>query len=142
MLIHPVCNSLHLRISNHSPPFQPHVWFAVCESIRICIQLPGGGLWVGMSAWHSWFFNYEVFAFFFFFLFSYLSFFLTMQEILWLKQSKNAGVGSSLVAQQIKDLAVSLLWSRFDPWSGNFRMSQAWPKRTNEKEYRSDIQHK
>ena len=32
-----------------------------------------------------------------------------------------------------KDLALSLLWHRFNPWPGNFRMPQAWPKQTNKK---------
>ena len=41
---------------------------------------------------------------------------------------------SSLVAQGIKDLVLSLLWlgyllwRRFDPWPGNFFMLQGWPK--------------
>ena len=38
---------------------------------------------------------------------------------------------SSLVAQQVKDPALSLLWlwlwHRFDPWPGNFLMPQVWP---------------
>ena len=40
---------------------------------------------------------------------------------------------SSLVAQQVKDLALSvqhlgsLLWNGFDPWPGNFHMSWMWP---------------
>ena len=43
-------------------------------------------------------------------------------------------LGSSLVAQCVKDLALSLLWLRsllwygIDPWPGNFCMSQALPK--------------
>ena len=32
--------------------------------------------------------------------------------------------GSSLVAQWVKDLVLSLLWPRFDPWRGNFCMHQ------------------
>jgi len=42
--------------------------------------------------------------------------------------------GSSLVAQQVRDLALSLqqlgsrLWHWFDPWPGNFHMPQTWPK--------------
>ena len=32
------------------------------------------------------------------------------------------------MAHQVKDLALSLLWLRFDPWPGNFYMSQGWPK--------------
>ena len=35
---------------------------------------------------------------------------------------------SSLVAQQVKDLALSLIWHGFDPWLGNLRMLQMWPK--------------
>ena len=35
---------------------------------------------------------------------------------------------SSLVVQQVKDLALSLLWCRFSPWDGNFHMLQAWSK--------------
>ena len=29
----------------------------------------------------------------------------------------------------VKDLALSLMRLRFDPWSRNFHMSQAWPKK-------------
>ena len=29
-----------------------------------------------------------------------------------------------------KDLALSLLWHEFDPWSGNFCMPRVWPKQT------------
>ena len=44
---------------------------------------------------------------------------------------------SSLVAQQVKDLALalqqlrSLLWCGFDPWPGNFHMPRARPKKVN-----------
>ena len=44
---------------------------------------------------------------------------------------------SSLVAQQVKDLAWSLLWLGlllwlgFDPWPGNFHMAQAQPTEKN-----------
>ena len=44
---------------------------------------------------------------------------------------------SSLVAQKVKDLALSLLWlwlllwCGFDPWPGNFHMPQVWPKNQN-----------
>lgn len=31
------------------------------------------------------------------------------------------------MAQQVKNLAFSLLWCRFDPWSGNFRMPLMQP---------------
>ena len=37
---------------------------------------------------------------------------LTLKVFLW----------SSLVAQQVKDLALLLLWQRFSPWPGNFCM--------------------
>ena len=37
--------------------------------------------------------------------------------------------GVLCVAQLVKDLALSLLWHRFDPWPGNFPMLRAWPKR-------------
>ena len=47
---------------------------------------------------------------------------------------KNNKKWSSLVAQQVKDLALSLLWCRFDPWPGNFHMPWAWPKKEKEKE--------
>ena len=42
---------------------------------------------------------------------------------------------SSPVAQQVKDLALSLpwfgslLWRGFSPWCGNFHMPQVWPKK-------------
>ena len=44
-------------------------------------------------------------------------------------------IKSSLVAQWVKELALSLLclgsllWHRFDPWPGNFCMSWARPKK-------------
>ena len=31
--------------------------------------------------------------------------------------------------QWVKDPASSLLWLRFDPWPGTFRMLWAWPKK-------------
>ena len=31
--------------------------------------------------------------------------------------------------QWLKDLALSLLWHRFDPWPGNFHVLWAWPKK-------------
>ena len=31
-----------------------------------------------------------------------------------------------LVAQWVKDPALSVLWHGFDPWAKNFRMSKAW----------------
>ncbi len=33
------------------------------------------------------------------------------------------------MAQQVKDLALSLLWLGFSPWSGDFHMPQAQPKK-------------
>ena len=33
------------------------------------------------------------------------------------------------MAQHVKDLALSLLWHVFNPWPGNFRMPQTWPKK-------------
>ena len=47
---------------------------------------------------------------------------------------KERSLGSSLWAQQVKDLALSLLslwlllWYRFYPWPGNFCMLRAQPK--------------
>ena len=35
---------------------------------------------------------------------------------------------SSLVVQWVKDLALLLLWCRFDHWPRNFCMLWAWPK--------------
>ena len=34
----------------------------------------------------------------------------------------------------VKDLALSLLWCKFDPWPRNFHMLQGWPKRKKERE--------
>ena len=42
--------------------------------------------------------------------------------------------GSSLVAQWVEDLALSLPWCGFDPWLGNFCMLQVWPEK-KKKEY-------
>ena len=36
---------------------------------------------------------------------------------------------SSLVAQWIKDLVLSLLWPRFHPWHWNFHMPWSWPEK-------------
>ena len=41
--------------------------------------------------------------------------------------------GNSMVAQQVKDLALSLLWLRFDPWPGNIHMLWAQPKKKKRK---------
>ena len=46
---------------------------------------------------------------------------------------------SSLVAQQVKDLLSSLLWYRFDPWPGNFHMSQVEQKKRKKKVYPKGI---
>ena len=32
------------------------------------------------------------------------------------------------MAQQVKDLVLSLLWRGLDPWPWNFHRQQAWPK--------------
>ena len=47
--------------------------------------------------------------------------------------SKSIALWSSLVAQQIKDLVLLLLWRGFDPWPGNFHMSWARPKQQQQK---------
>ena len=39
--------------------------------------------------------------------------------------------GSPPVAQWMKAAALSLLWYGFDPWPGNLRMLQVWPKKSN-----------
>ena len=44
--------------------------------------------------------------------------------------------GSSLVAYWVRDLALSLLWSRFNPWPRNFRLPRVWPKRKKKKKER------
>ena len=66
---------------------------------------------------------------------------IMVQEVL----SKNVCAGSSLVAQQVKDLALplkrlGLLLRRaeFHPWPGNFHMPQAWPKKKEKKKRRKD----
>ena len=33
------------------------------------------------------------------------------------------------MAQQVKDLALSLLWHQFDPWPWNFCRLWAWPQK-------------
>ena len=45
-----------------------------------------------------------------------------------MRDCQNKMTGSSQVAQQVKDLALSLLWHQFDPWPGNFCMLWVWPK--------------
>lgn len=34
---------------------------------------------------------------------------------------------SPLVAQQVENSVLLLLWHEFDPWPRNLRMSQVWP---------------
>ena len=34
------------------------------------------------------------------------------------------------MAQEVKNLVVSLLWPEFNPWPQNFHMPWAWPKKT------------
>ena len=38
---------------------------------------------------------------------------------------------SSLAVQGAKDLVLSLMWHRFDPWPGNFCMPQMQPEKKN-----------
>ena len=46
------------------------------------------------------------------------------------------------MAEQVKDLILSLfwlgtlLWCRFDPWTGNFCMLWAWPQKKKRKKER------
>ena len=40
----------------------------------------------------------------------------------------------SLVAQQVEDLALSLLWHGFDPWPQNFHIPWLWQKKKRERE--------
>ena len=49
---------------------------------------------------------------------------------------------SSLVAQQVKDSALSLLWGGFEPWPWNFHMSQVWPKKKKKKKKKRTCQNK
>jgi len=57
-----------------------------------------------------------------------------------LRGIKKAFGESSLVVQQVKDLALSLqwfgslLWHEFDPWLGNFHMPWEWQKKKKKKE--------
>ena len=41
------------------------------------------------------------------------------------KEKKIIGFPDGLV---VKDMVLSLLWLRFDPWPENFHMKWAWPK--------------
>ena len=47
--------------------------------------------------------------------------------------------GSSLVAQQVKDLAVSLLWLRRNPWARNFHVQPKKKKRERERERKLQV---
>ena len=47
----------------------------------------------------------------------------------WNRKRREKEKGSSLVAQQIKDLVLSVLWLRFEPWPWNFHMTWALPKK-------------
>ena len=40
---------------------------------------------------------------------------------------------SSLVVQQVKDVALPPLWNGFNPWPKNFHMLQVWQKRKKKK---------
>lgn len=51
---------------------------------------------------------------------------------LWL-ESEIEQTRNSLMAQQVKDLAFSLLWNGFNLWPGNFHMLWAWPKEKKKK---------
>lgn len=42
-------------------------------------------------------------------------------------------VGSSLLAQLVKDLVLLLLWHRLDAWPGNFHMLLMQPKKKDMK---------
>ena len=42
-------------------------------------------------------------------------------------------VGSFLMAHLVKDLALSLLWCRLNPWPGNFHVLWVQPRKKNEK---------
>ena len=56
-------------------------------------------------------------------------------------------IKSSLVAQQVKDSALSLqqlrllLWCGFHPWPGNFCMPQMWPKKRERERERNSSLH-
>ena len=51
---------------------------------------------------------------------------MNIEEKSWTKYYQ---VKSSLVPQEVKDPALSLLWHGFNPCSGNFHMLWAWPKK-------------
>lgn len=50
-------------------------------------------------------------------------------------------VGSSLVAQHVKDPGLSLLWHGLDPWPWNFGMLQIWPEKNKKtKQFQGPIE--
>ena len=55
------------------------------------------------------------------------------------KQNRNKRVRSSLVAQQVKDPALLLLWYRFYPWPRNFCMLWAWLEKKKKKRKKRTI---
>ena len=46
------------------------------------------------------------------------------------------------MAQQIKDLALSLLWLGFYPWASNFCLLQVWPKKKKKKAEKGKVGNK
>ena len=56
---------------------------------------------------------------------------LTNQQMSLRTESRFQAKWSSLVAQQVKGLALSLLWHGFDTWPRKFCMHRAWPKNPN-----------
>ena len=59
-------------------------------------------------------------------------------RMFWMKSKiinflKNLSFWSSLVAQWVKDLVLSLLWLGFNPCPGNFRMPWTQPKKQKER---------
>lgn len=58
----------------------------------------------------------------------------SVRKLEWIFRLKGSAFRSSLVAQGINDLALSLLWlgwqlwQGLDPWPQKFLMPQAWPK--------------
>ena len=51
----------------------------------------------------------------------------------WVPPFEKTHTKGSLVAQWVKDLALSLLWLRFDPRPGNFHIPPVQPKKKKEK---------
>ena len=49
---------------------------------------------------------------------------------------------SSLVAQQIKDLALSLLWHGFNSWLRNFHRLEEWQKKKKKRKKRKEKEKK